>query len=93
MNKKWVKACLFTSGVFAGAGVACFIAKIIEATMRTAHEWAETCVILGFVFLGISLLILCGMVVVDTLLTKKNDNKVSVSEEELLEKYKSKKRK
>ncbi len=91
MNKKYVKACLFTSGVFAGAGIACFIAKLIELTMRTAHAWAQTCLILGFVFLGVALLILCGMVIVDTLLSKKNENKASVSEEDLLEKYKSKK--
>ena len=29
---------------------ALFIVKIIEATMRTAHDWAQVFVILGFVF-------------------------------------------
>jgi putative effector of murein hydrolase LrgA (UPF0299 family) len=59
--------------------------------MRTAHDWAKTFVILGFVFLGIALVILCTAVVVETIKEKKSVNKGSESEEELLAKYKSKK--
>lgn len=90
MKKKCVKATLFASCIFAFAGIICFIVKLIEATMRTEHEWAQTFLTLGFVFLGVALLILVAMVVVDSILQKRNDN-VEISDEQLLEKYKSKK--
>ena len=90
MSKKSVKALMITSCAFGLAGIACFVVKLIEATMRTAHDWAKTFVILGFVFLGIALVILCTAVVVETIKEKKSENKGSESEEELLAKYKSK---
>lgn len=86
--KKW----FFASGLFAGLGIACFIVKLIEATLRTAHTWASTFVILGFVFLGLAVLVLCAMLLVDHLQSKNNNGK-EYSNEELLEKYKSKKAK
>jgi hypothetical protein len=60
---KNLKPWFFTSGLFTGLSLACFIVKIIEATMRTAHDWAQVFVILGFVFLGIALLILVVLLV------------------------------
>lgn len=93
MKNKSLKPWFITSSIFAGAGIVCFIVKLIELTMRTAHTWAQTFVILGFVFLGIALLILCGLVIIESVKEKKNVNQVQVSEEQLLEKYKSKNKK
>ena len=93
MNKKSIKAFVITSCVFALAGIACFVVKLIEATMRTAHEWSQTFVILGFVFLGVALAILCAMVVIDAINQKSKNNKSDAPDEELLAKYKSKKNK
>jgi cell shape-determining protein MreD len=93
MNKKSVKAFIITSCVFALAGIACFVVKLIEATMRTSHDWAQTFVILGFVFLGVALAILCAMVIIDSINQKNKTNTDEVSDDELLAKYKSKKTK
>lgn len=87
---KNLKPWFVTSGVFCGLGVVCFIVKLIELTMREAHAWAEVFEILGFVFLGIALLIVLVVYFIGATLEKKNANKVQVPEEELLKQYKSK---
>lgn len=90
---KNLKPWFFTSGLFTGLSLVCFIVKIIEATMRTAHDWAQVFVILGFVFLGIALLILVVIALLESCKEKKNVVKEEVSDQELLEKYKSKSKK
>lgn len=90
---KNLKPWFFTSGLFTGLSLVCFIVKIIEATMRTAHNWAQVFVILGFVFLGIALLILVVIALLGSCKEKKNVVKEEVSDQELLEKYKSKSKK
>ncbi len=90
---KNLKPWFFTSGLFTGLSLVCFIVKIIEATMRTAHDWAQVFVILGFVFLGIALLILVVIALLGSCKEKKNVVKEEVSDQELLEKYKSKSKK
>ena len=90
---KNLKPWFFASGLFTGLSLACFIVKIIEATMRTAHDWAQVFVILGFVFLGIALLILVVIALLGLYKDKKNVVKEEVSDQELLEKYKSKSKK
>lgn len=84
--KPWV----VTSSIFGGLGLVCLIVKIIEATMREAHDWVKVFEILGFAFLTIAVIILVVVLIVGTAKEKKNANKTQVSEEELLEKYKSK---
>ena len=93
MSKKCSKALVITSCAFALAGIVCFVVKLIEATMRTAHDWAQTFVVLGFVFLGIALAILCAMVVIEKINEMKSNKQGEVSDEDLLAKYKSKKTK
>ena len=93
MSKKCSKALMITSYVFALAGICCFVVKLIEATLRSAHEWAEVFVILGFVFLGVALAIVGALAVVEKINNKKNQGKAEVSDEELLAKYKTKKNK
>lgn len=91
MSKKSFKALLITSIIFAVAGVACFIVKLVELTMRTEHEWAKTFVILGFVFLAVALLILVGAVAAENLIENRQAKNPKLSDEELLAKYKTKK--
>ena len=89
---KNLKPWYIASGTFAALGVICFIVKFVELTLRTEHKWAETFVVLGIVFLAIAILVL-GVVVLKEVLKNKNTTQSSVSEEELLSKYKSKSKK
>lgn len=91
MNKRNFNKGLIASCVFGGLGVICFIIKLIEFTMRTEHEWAKTFVVLGFVFIGIALIILCAIAGAEVISEKKNGNKDNLDDKELLAKYKSKK--
>lgn len=90
---KNLKPWFVTSGIFGGLGVVCFIVKLIEFTMREAHDWANVFEILGFVFLGIALLIVLVVYIIGASIEKKNADKVQISEEELLKQYKSKSKK
>ena len=92
MNKRNFKKGFLAACVFGGLGFVCFIVKLIELTMRTEHAWAKTFVVLGFIFVGIALVISCAMAASEAINEKKNANKGIENEEELLAKYKSKKK-
>lgn len=85
--KKWTIASL----AVAGLGIICFIVKLIESFTREAHDWAKTFVILGFVFVGIALIMLVVVMIIGNQVVKKEEQVDKKSDEELLAKYRSKK--
>lgn len=91
MKEQTIKKCTIASLCVAGLGLICFIVKLIESFAREAHDWAKTFVILGFVFIGIALIMLLLTAIIGNKLEKKEAQVVKKSDEELLSKYRSKK--
>ena len=84
----------FISGVFAGVGFGSYLAVLIEALINKYEEtpaWVETAKITGLI--GVILLFISLVVIVFFELKKAKKNESKVSDEELLEKYKSVKKK
>lgn len=87
MSDKSYKSWLVASISVAAIGVLCFIVKFIELSMREAHAWAQTFVVLGIVFLGVALLMLVAVIICSNILEKKQANKPQQTDEEILAKY------
>lgn len=90
MSKKCYKRWIVSSLTAAIIGIICFIVKIVESTMRTEHEWAQTFLILGFVFVGLALVLLILASIFNAVGEAKKSKNSNGSEEEILAKYKSK---
>lgn len=91
MKEQTIKKCTIASIIVAGLGLVCFLVKLIESFTREAHDWAKTFVILGFVFVGIALVMLVVTMIVGNQFEKKESQIEKKSDEELLAKYRSKK--
>ena len=84
----------FISGDFAGVGFGSYLAVLIEALINKYEEtpaWVETAKMTGLI--GVILLFISLVVIVFFELKKAKKNESKVSDEELLEKYKSVKKK
>ena len=91
MKEQTIKKCTIASIIVAGLGLVCFLVKLIESFTREAHKWAKTFVIVGFVFVGVALIILIVTMIMGNQFEKKDSKIEKKSDEELLAKYKSKK--
>ncbi len=91
MKEQTIKKCTIASIIVAGLGLVCFLVKLIESFTREAHNWAKIFVILGFVFVGVALIILIVTMIMGNQFEKKDSKIEKKSDEELLAKYKSKK--
>ncbi len=93
-EKKLFKALYIATAIIAGVGLICLIIKLVESLMRdVSPAWISTVTTVGIVMLAIALAMLIGIIVLASVLEKKNANNPKKSEEELLAQYKSNKNK
>lgn len=92
---KKIKYGYWAAGLFAAVGAVLYIIVICEALFNksVSPDWVSTVKIWGLVAFCVALIALVLTVILAIVLEKKQANKPQVSDEELLEKYKSNKSK